>query len=310
MTAMTRIAVSLLLALGLLAGLFNHRSSAAAPPASRGTLVFTANVSGNWDLWMLPPERTTPIQLTKTPLDERTPAISPDGRQIAYITSDGSLWLLQVGTNQPQQLGGPPGHYGYPTWMPDGDGLVYTSYTFNPPSEDAEVFRYSVKERKQQLLLQQTGPQDFSAVSPLGDRIAYVSSVATLVPRLGATVTQQLWTASLREGRARQLFFGSARETRPAWSPDGQRIAFSSDRGGNTDIWITDADGREAPAALTSGPGSKTSPAWSPDGLEIAYVSTASQRSALMVSDVATKRARAWPLFSSASVETRDPAWR
>ena len=38
----------------------------------------------------------------------------------------------------------------------------------------------------------------------------------------------------------------SARDGEPAWSPDGQRIAFSSDRDGNYDIYVMNADGELA----------------------------------------------------------------
>jgi TolB protein len=280
-----------------------------AESISKGKLAFVANPSGNWELFIIAAGQTTPIQLTNTPLDERTPAISPDGTQIAYVTSDGSLWILQIATKQAQQLGGPPGHYGFPTWTKDGSGLVYTVYSFNPPSEDAELFLYSFKDKKQRLLLQQTGPQDFPALSPSGEQLAYMSSVATLVPGFGATVTQQLWVASLKDGKPQQLLWSSSRDTRPAWSPDGRWIAFSSDRNGNPDIWIVEAEQRESPTQLSNGPGAKTDPTWSPEGNQIAYVSNASGRSELMVIDVKTRQSRPLSL-SSKSVEFRDPSWR
>jgi TolB protein len=278
-------------------------------PLSEGQLAFAGNPSGNWELFLLAAGQSSPVQLTRTSVDERSPAISPDGRQIAYSTSDGSLWLMSVDTKESQQLGGPPGHYGYPTWNKDGSSLVYTVYSFNPPSEDAELYTYSLKDRKQTLLLQQTGPQDFPALSPNGDRIAYMSSIATLLPGFGSSVTQQLWVASLQDGRSRQLFWGSFRETRPAWSPDGNSLAFSSDRGGNPDIWMIDSEGREAPIQLTSGPGAETSPAWSPRGNEIAFVSSAAGKSELVVLDMGTKQSRS-VLAGSQPLEIRDPAWR
>src|SRR5437867_3090661 len=77
---------------------------------SKGKLAFVANPSGNWELFLLTAGQTTPVQLTHTSLDERAPTISPDGTQIAYATSDGSLWLMTIGTKQSQQIAGPPGH--------------------------------------------------------------------------------------------------------------------------------------------------------------------------------------------------------
>jgi len=63
----------------------------------------------------------------------------------------------------------------------------------------------------------------------------------------------------------------------PAWSPDGQRIAFvvqglrEDGRTGRSDIWVMGADG-SSPRPITDGPGSSFSPSWSPNGTRIAYV--------------------------------------
>ena len=59
-------------------------------------------------------------------------------------------------------------------------------------------------------------------------------------------------------------------DTHPAWSPDGRRIAFSSNRAGTWEIFVMNADG-SAPVQLTHTPVPKGSPAWSPDGAFIAY---------------------------------------
>jgi Tol biopolymer transport system component len=64
----------------------------------------------------------------------------------------------------------------------------------------------------------------------------------------------------------------SAAEGDPAWSPDGTRIAFSSDRDGNSDIFVMQADGSN-PINLTNHPAWDAGPAWSPDGTQIAFTS-------------------------------------
>ena len=56
----------------------------------------------------------------------------------------------------------------------------------------------------------------------------------------------------------------------PAWSPDGSRIAFVSDRDGDDEIYVMNADG-SGQIRLTTSAGLDLWPAWSPDGSQIAF---------------------------------------
>ena len=62
-------------------------------------------------------------------------------------------------------------------------------------------------------------------------------------------------------------------DTAPAWSPDGQQIAFASNRDGNFEIYVMDAEGTGVPVNLTNNAAVDRDPAWSPDGQRIAFVS-------------------------------------
>lgn len=73
---------------------------------------------------------------------------------------------------------------------------------------------------------------------------------------------------------SRQLTKDSANHLRPAWSPDGLRLAFQSNSGGSVNhIWVINADGSGL-RQLTDGPGDDRRPAWSPDGDRLAFDST------------------------------------
>ncbi len=70
----------------------------------------------------------------------------------------------------------------------------------------------------------------------------------------------------------------------PAWSPDGNRIAFGSWRDGNLEIYVMDADGSNQ-TRLTRGMAEAWSPAWSPDGSRIAFESWRDGASDIYVMD-------------------------
>ncbi|MBN4084025.1 PD40 domain-containing protein [bacterium AH-315-A03] len=58
----------------------------------------------------------------------------------------------------------------------------------------------------------------------------------------------------------------------PAWSPDGEQIAFASVRDGDHEIFVMDADGSKV-RQLTDNDDLDGSPSWSPDGKRIAFSS-------------------------------------
>jgi Tol biopolymer transport system component len=70
-----------------------------------------------------------------------------------------------------------------------------------------------------------------------------------------------------------RLTNGQAGDSDPAFSPDGTKIAFTSDRhaSGNKEIYVMNADGSNQ-TRLTNSPGNNHCPAWSPDGERIAYI--------------------------------------
>ena len=62
----------------------------------------------------------------------------------------------------------------------------------------------------------------------------------------------------------------AARDSNPAWSPAGTKIAFDTDRDGNNEVYVMDANGTN-PTNLTNSADEDSNPAWSPDGTKIAF---------------------------------------
>ncbi len=91
----------------------------------------------------------------------------------------------------------------------------------------------------------------------------------------------------------------------PAVSPDGKRIAFTSWRAGQADIWLMNADGSDL-RRLTDHPADDYAPTWSPDGRRLAFVSEREGNQDIFLLDIT--EGTVTPLVQSPRAE-RDPAW-
>ena len=82
----------------------------------------------------------------------------------------------------------------------------------------------------------------------------------------------QVWTAPLEaNAKAQKLFFDRGKDEQLAWSPDGETLAFVSDRGDHGFIGLYGAK-EKAIRYLAPSTGKDTSPRWSPDGGKLAFV--------------------------------------
>ncbi len=92
----------------------------------------------------------------------------------------------------------------------------------------------------------------------------------------------------------------------PAWSPDGRRVAFISNRTGALKLWTMAADGSD-PRQLTQGPDEDDAPAWSPDGKSIAYVSIRDGNAEIFLVDADGTRPRR---LTTSPGDDIHPQWR
>jgi Tol biopolymer transport system component len=102
-----------------------------------------------------------------------------------------------------------------------------------------------------------------------------------------------------------QLTRNTADDRYPAWSPDGSKIAFQSDRDGNSEIYVMNADGTNV-TKLTSNTAEDRTPAWSPDGCKIAFASDRDIECGIYVMD--TDGTNVIPLTSHAALDC-NPKW-
>jgi len=104
-------------------------------------------------------------------------------------------------------------------------------------------------------------------ISPGGTQIAFVVTA----PVKGTERPSHIWLYDAASAELRQLTASEKGERAPRWSPDGGTLAFLSNRGENTQVFLLPMAGGEG-VALTEGDNSVQSLAWSPDGSEIAFL--------------------------------------
>ncbi|MGD8867810.1 MAG: hypothetical protein PVI01_09270, partial [Gemmatimonadales bacterium] len=111
--------------------------------------------------------------------------------------------------------------------------------------------------------------------SPDGSQIAYV---VTQIDSADNAYYSHLWVVDARRRSARQLTRGKVRDRDPAWSPDGSKIAFVSDRSGpGSQIYVLPVNGGE-PWQLTEMKEGARGPVWSPDGGQLLFNSSVTSR--------------------------------
>ena len=108
------------------------------------------------------------------------------------------------------------------------------------------------------------------AISPDGKLVAYTVREANWDENAYET---EIWIADVAAATTRQLTNGKKSSGSPSWSPDGARIAFTSDRSDKQQIWLIRPSFGEAEQLTREDEGVGTF-AWSPDGKQIAFTMT------------------------------------
>ena len=105
-------------------------------------------------------------------------------------------------------------------------------------------------------------------ISPDGRRVAFV---ATKMERSDDSYRSAIWLVDAEGGEPRQFTAGAKRDSSPRWSPDGQWLAFLSERGEEKpQLCVISATGGES-RMLTKLPLGAGAPMWSPDGKTLAF---------------------------------------
>jgi Tol biopolymer transport system component/DNA-binding winged helix-turn-helix (wHTH) protein len=226
--------------------------------------------NGPPSLYRIGAENGEELRLTSPPnaqVTDAEPAFSPDGHTLVFVrcgaTYTCGLYLLDLSSGyghvgKPRLLRQESGAILGAAWTSDGRKIVYglsTDAVLNFHLMRIRVGRAGVPER-----LSYTGDHVLRpAIAPHGNRLAYSQNF----------FDQDIW--QVQPGKPPRSFASSTRlEYSAQYSPDGKHVAFSSDRSGQMEIWVSDAEGGNA-QQLTNFEEHSGSPGWSPDGRWIAF---------------------------------------
>jgi len=269
-------------------------------------MAFVANLDGNWDLFSMNENGKGVVRLTQTPYDEKDPSWSPDRRHICYATSDGQINIVDAATRETDRIVREDENLPKmsPSFSPNGKEIAFVQFK-RGGRDDTDLMVYHISTKTSSRVLDQTAMQSWPAWSPDGRILAY----ANIHCGGGCgRVIQELWMAEPKGGWARQLLMTNALCQQPVWSPHGRQIAFSSDKGGDFDIWVLSLDGWTL-KRVTEDAGLDVSPAWSPEGNSLAFVSTRSGIMEIWIKDLRSGDVRRLRPFGERDVECKDVAW-
>jgi Tol biopolymer transport system component/predicted Ser/Thr protein kinase len=234
-------------------------------------VVYMSRATGNWDLHLKRVGGEKVINLTEdSPEDDRQPAFSPDGQQIAFRSErqGGGIFVMGATGESVKRIT----DTGYnPAWSPDGKSLVYAEESFPDPLNRgpfSQLWAVDVASAEARLIKVVDAVQP--SWSPSGHRIAFWG-----VPQGGQ---RDIWTVPAEGGEATRVTDDDAVDWNPVWSPDGRHLYFLSDRGGSMNLWRVPID--EISGKVLGDPEAVTTPSAyaayltiSPTGRHIAYAS-------------------------------------
>src|SRR5436305_883504 len=229
------------------------------------------------------------------------PALSPDGRTLAYVSEGRALVLEPLGGGESVILVRSPAWIAGPRWSPDGQWLYFTM--LRDAAQSAAIYRIQSRGGAPVKGVDGTGTARteervvFSGI-PVSrawrDLTFDLGGTGSTLAYVGGPVSQHVWAFRLEAGHdtavGRRLSVDSRAYDWPAVSGDGATLAVMQyDGEGRGNFFVAPMDGGDF-VRFTDDNGLKSNPSWGPDGARFAYVLMDSAGSRLILQDRSGQR--------------------
>lgn len=231
-------------------------------------IAFVSEVDGDAEIHVVDPRSGEPRPLTDNRSGDFDPVWSPDGKQIAFVTDEAGDLEINVVDRMGEvvnRLTHFPGDDEAPLWSPSGSILAFISNQ----DDNAEVYVIDRQGGRPTRLTYEPAEDRMGDWSPDGVWLAFV--------RGGSPEERGLWLRN--PDGVNLVHLTHENDFNPAWSPNGDHIAFVRRTAGNSDLYLLtrlqDSSWQDEPETtrLTQHPDDDISPAWSPDSDTIVFVS-------------------------------------
>jgi Tol biopolymer transport system component len=247
----------------------NYSRPSFAQPGSK--LAYAAQGPSSADIFTMDFAGTGIADLSPDTAPDSSPALSPDGSKVAYSVYDNSDYEIFVrptagGAATQLTTNGAGVDDLNPAWSPDGTKIAFASTrsgSYDIWVMDANGSSPTQLTNTVSTLNAQYVREQYPTWSPEGSQIAYTRMESNLINDLESF---DIWVMNATGTNQHRLAGSStAKDTQPAWSPDGTKLVFASDRSSSgDDIWVVNSDGSGSATDLTgtASPISEAQPTW------------------------------------------------